>query len=545
MFLTKNDVFKYWLCLLCFISTLFYACQNKVHKQDYTQDFAYILNHIDQAHYSTANNYLDSIDQLLMPLAVDRQKAKVLHFMIDYRQEKAVDRYSYIVDAYDFFERAKESEPLFYSLAGYYAATYYKAKGMDAAYTKCLRLVADFSLAHKGYLLSLKAYYSLGNYYHGHGSYSKALSAYIKAQTCARLGYFHQWHAKVLTAIGKLYVAQRQLDSALEYYNIAYRLAQQSQDSNQYAPILQNMGVAYKELEQYSKAIADCQQALQYAYSQETEGNICVNIADIYMQWREMDSAWYYLQKAKPLVQNTSGIYLLNCYYSTLCRYYIIEGKTDRALQNFSHFTSCYDSIMRLQNKVDTDNSHALAKANRHTPPSSIGLFVGCLLLLGTACGIGLWRQHTSYKKRQARLLSQKWLYHALQASSEELGLLITNWLESVQQLRTRKNFNAIKKMNELQQDTERLHKEHHKNICIAAKAYLQEHNAHWQTCLSDTDCLYLALCHLKVEEKYIYHYCHISNADALRVRIYRIRKKLQDARIPKATIEQWVMTND
>ena len=103
---------------------------------------------------------------------------------------------------------------------------------------------------------------------------------------------------------GNCFLLEGNSDSAFYYYDKALDIAVLHNDSGKQADVLQNMGVAYFELEDYQKAKARLNQTLSLMPEENRKVKLYINLANVYHQENKNDSALYYSNLALSLSED-------------------------------------------------------------------------------------------------------------------------------------------------------------------------------------------------------------------------------------------------
>jgi len=104
--------------------------------------------------------------------------------------------------------------------------------------------------------------------------------------------------------IGNCFLLEEHSDSAFYYYDKALEIAILHNDSGKQADILQNIAVAYFELDDYVQAKDLLNQTIPLMLEENSKAKLYINLAKVYHQENKKDSALYYSNLALSLAEN-------------------------------------------------------------------------------------------------------------------------------------------------------------------------------------------------------------------------------------------------
>ena len=114
--------------------------------------------------------------------------------------------------------------------------------------------------------------------------------------------------ARSLSITGSSYWARNSHQIAMDYYLKARDLYSELNDNEGIADIYNNIGELYKRTGEYEKALASHHQSIALRlkfFPDKKVYSAFANIAEVFMEMNNNDSASFYLQKAAELVENT------------------------------------------------------------------------------------------------------------------------------------------------------------------------------------------------------------------------------------------------
>ncbi len=323
----------------------------------------------------------------------DSMRINVLQFMLKYKAYKDVRHDSYIIKAWQYFTQDTQ-EPLFRSLAGFYAACYYKETGQNNN-----KAIDYFKQA-------LKTYQQQGD---------------------------KPKRTKVYQNLGYAYLALEKFDSALFYYHTALAMAQNTQQTETCAKVLNGIGVAYGYRGDWPQKINYLRQALALQQDSVARMRSYINMAKTFVQMQAYDSAAHYLGHAKALFPACQDAYLAAYVYKVQTRLDLARQQYARVPASFAAYSRVYDSIARSisfkehqQIAADFDKQLMQAQlltARQKTMFYTYTLWVGIavFLLLLTLLYIW-WRKNQELKKAKQALEISERKAKALAAAQEAVA---------------------------------------------------------------------------------------------------------------------------
>ena len=241
--------------------------------------------------------------------------------------------------------------------AYYYLGRVYEGLGDDIAATEAYLNALDV-LGEKGVSkLHLYANINLASCYYYQDLYARAMERYRKAYDIGiQLGSISDLFFP-LRAIGNIYVAQNQPDSALAYYERAYFVAQEAGDSLYSATVLSDVAHFYKVREKYDDANRYISRAI--AVNPHIDYTYFYLKGEILSHMDQYDSAQYYLQRSLDIDN-------LYTYVSSNYALYNLEkniGNYKSATEYADNYIVYYDSIQHQIQRAEVTklmNDHAL-----------------------------------------------------------------------------------------------------------------------------------------------------------------------------------------
>lgn len=156
--------------------------------------------------------------------------------------------------------------------------------------------------------------------------------------------------ARAFASSGVVYSEQSNYYMALENYQKALKLYEETGQKNFISKAYNNIGIVYKSQLNYPKALEYLKKALaiQQQTGEQAAAVTLMNIGVIHFENKRLNEAFQYYEKARRLfetINNTRGFALLNNY---LGDYYKIKGDFDQAR---AHYRKSLDLYETMQNK--------------------------------------------------------------------------------------------------------------------------------------------------------------------------------------------------
>jgi len=185
---------------------------------------------------------------------------------------------------------------------------------------------------------------NLGNCYEHLGNLDKALECHEKGLELARITTNWRWMANALGNIGICYRKKGDARRAIEYYQEANRIRKQyTPDKNSEAGTLINIGHAYLELGEPSKAIDSLVAGLKLSReigNQMWEANALDNISLSYQLTGDLDQSIKYIQQALIIRERIWDPRGLCTGMAKLGHLYYLNGKPDEAIEQLEQSIS-------------------------------------------------------------------------------------------------------------------------------------------------------------------------------------------------------------
>lgn len=273
--------------------------------------------------------------------------------------------------------------------------------------------------------LMARTYNQMGTLFAYQGLYDEALQANRESVNCYLAQGKEDKISYALRDIARMYDAKHQKDSALHYYQKAYRTALSARSPHKAYRILGELGSFYY----YSLAKADsAKQMLIAALKQQPDmANALLVLGDVYRGENRWDSACYYLHQAIEY----GDIYKQHSAYRHLSSIEIQKHNYPQAITYIQRAQLLADSIKEITRteaiaKINSlYNYQHIQKENytlllKNEKKNALSWILGCisLAIVGVAVGIYFY-----YRKKVQATRLQTYKYRKLQEEQEAMSM--------------------------------------------------------------------------------------------------------------------------
>lgn len=328
-----------WIICLIFILGLL-SCTNK--------ESTTLLPELAQAEavmYEHPDSALHVLEGMNVPEASDKfQNATWCLLMTQAKYKNYIDQSDSLINiAYDYFIKNEDSQRK--AMVLYYkgALCMEKLKPEEAqkfyleATTK-VEKTKDYQLAHL-------IYAGLGNVYLYRSLNEYSMNAFEKAYQYAKLSGHKDYLAYSAQYLARAYSTQSNWKEAIKYYKDAIQIAETIHSDNLIASSMSELAGIYTVTANYDSALTYARKALNIKLKSSTElEQGFLSIGDIFRKMYQVDSAYYYLNKA--VLSN--NIYTRRSSYQAL--YYLSkrEKQYEKAVEYSEKMWYNQDSIQKL-----------------------------------------------------------------------------------------------------------------------------------------------------------------------------------------------------
>lgn len=328
--------------------------------------FHFMLVYILMCLSVNAQQYKDSITQLILASRVDTVKAKLYldiarnyYESTDYRNAKLyIDSSFEISKANDFIPGMID----YYFVNGRLLKNSGKLEEAIYQYEEALALSIESNDKNR----IAGSYNNLGNVYVQKHDYKpayeylqKSVRIYKEINEIKKLAY-------PLSNIGKIHLDQKQYDSAIYYYNQTIEISTAYDDHYELAQTFKRMASIYYEMGDFTQALNYCDKSLNLSYKYNYRYIIADDYdiqAKIYLANKDYKNARKMLHKCleyyKPLSLKLSIPYC----YKQLSLLDSIEGNYKDAYHHFKLYHLYNDSLVDLKNRIEMEKQQVSSKA--------------------------------------------------------------------------------------------------------------------------------------------------------------------------------------
>lgn len=247
-------------------------------------------------HPDSALHYLNAIQH---PTRLNKAQHAHYHLLRVQAKDKAgqdISADTIICEAKNYYRQRKDFEKA--TLAAFYEGLVFAA-GKDDRRAIKIFLEAENMAEHisdtkrKGLIQHNIGYL----YYNNRTDYDQAAVRFKQAFGYFQAGNHYTYSIEALNLLGACFLLQGQADSALFYQQQGLDMAVAHADTAAQAKVLQNMSVTYREMGNKQQAKAHALQAADLHATVGETVNTCLNLAHIYYDCAQYDSAAFYLNK--------------------------------------------------------------------------------------------------------------------------------------------------------------------------------------------------------------------------------------------------------
>jgi len=266
---------------------------------------------------------------------------------------------------------------------------------------------------------------ALGSLFSDYGDSKNALTWFLEAAKIAEATQDIQNFYLAHEGLGFYYYDRNEFEKALYYLLKVDSIMPQLGDAVLAAKTLNNVGLCYSSLKNYTLAKKYYQQALQEYTRLDMPLDIALayfNLGSMYNNLNQPDSAIYYLDKSLPLARESGDLQRASRCYEFLADAYALKGNYSKAYDYHLHYTSLRDSLLNeekissiaeMQTKYDTEKKEqqiVLLDEQGKTRKAQRNFFIAgsVVLLLGLfVLGFYYWQRQKLTKKNE-QLAQQK-----------------------------------------------------------------------------------------------------------------------------------------
>lgn len=250
-----------------------------------------------------------------------------------YKTYRPIEEDSLIFKARDYFS-TRDKETHMAALAWFYSGCLYRERDDIEDAIQHYKEAEAYAAKTTDFALQGLIQYNIGDLFVQQGLYNKALENYKAA---AQLYKEHpEKESYSLGAVGRMYLLDKKPDSAFYYFQRGMNIAESTNDNILQGLLKQNIGVAYQENGQYAEAEKYFRQSHQHQSDQKEQSRYYLNLAKLYYQMGQQDSAVLYTEKLKNSVELSKNKSIKISAYNYLAEWETSNGNNTEAL-NFQN----------------------------------------------------------------------------------------------------------------------------------------------------------------------------------------------------------------
>lgn len=189
--------------------------------------------------------------------------------------------------------------------------------------------------------------YSAGDLFYRQLSYAEAIERFKWSIVYySRSGDMYKDEITSYNSMGNTFLLSGQNDSAFYYYQKGLALAVQHNDTSLQVTILQNRGVAFREIGDPSRAKENLMEALALSKDEGDLPVIYLNLGRVYNDLDRKDSAGYYVRLSLQLQEKNKDARLLSSTYRLLSKIEEKAADYKKALEYHHQYTKHFASIL-------------------------------------------------------------------------------------------------------------------------------------------------------------------------------------------------------
>lgn len=259
----------------------------------------------------------------------DYMRYLVLHVQARYKTNRPVADDTLVFRARDHYSDRLDKEPRVAALAWFYSGCVYRERGDYEKAMLHYKKAETYATGTADTALQGLIQYNLGDLFAVQDLFSKAQENYKAA---ARFyGEHPEKEAYSLSAVGRMFLLDKNPDSAFFYFQKGLEAAKPTNDKVLQSLLAQNTGVAYQQIGQYAEAERYFRQSYRYNRDKEDQARYYLNLAKLFARTEQLDSAAFYAGKLKNSVESSDDNYLKASAYKFLADWEKARGRDNEA----------------------------------------------------------------------------------------------------------------------------------------------------------------------------------------------------------------------
>ena len=367
-------------------------------------------------HIHTGNLLMSSSDHALYGL---------LYFQALNKNNKPLKPDSLISFSLDFYQKSNDKSHL--AICYFYKARIYKnAQRYDDATVLYLKAL-DYSQEKKDYALLGKIYSDLGDICSIQKDFNESLKKYQKAIDCFNIIGDSIEASYRIIAIGRIYHFLKDYKRAQKYYKQALS---QTTDSILHGSVYQEIGINYSWAKKYDSAQYFLLKSLKFPYKGTSYAIRCSNLADMFFDINQYDSAFHYATLA---LKYPSTFFNQRDCYRILANTESSRGNFKQLRYYMLKYQDCTDSVRKIETQTKTTILEDI-----HQTSQSASKIKQYLLILSWIIPLIILISFLIFYRLRIRNKSKEKLLKAAEVQiSQKQNLLVDSLIQQRQDIRT------------------------------------------------------------------------------------------------------------
>lgn len=334
-----------------------------------------------------------------------------------YKTHRSIEEDTLIFKARDYFS-SKEKEPRMASLAWFCSGCLYREindiENAMQHYKEAEAYAANTTdLALQGLIQ-----YNIGDLFFQQRLYSKAVENY-KASAQLYKEYPKE-RSYSLGAAGRMFLLDKNLDSALVYFEKGIDITESANDKSTQGILKQNIAVAYQEIGQYAEAEKYFRQSYELQPDQE-ESRYYLNLAKLYSKMEQQDLAFLYADKLKNSIELSNDNSLKTSAYNFLYKWATSNGNNSEALSYQDKYINSLkrtmedqknQSVFKIEQKYNFEKQQNQYNSRYLRFQKKLTLVMGILLVIVIA-SLFLFRKMIKERNKKIKMQNNVLTLHA------------------------------------------------------------------------------------------------------------------------------------
>jgi len=215
--------------------------------------------------------------------------------------------------------------------------------------------------------------------------YKKALDYYSKDNSTQKL------QLQTIYSLGVSYTINNDLANTFKYFEKGLNIANQTGDRAYQATFLHQLGVYYREVNEYDKSAEYLKMALAKTSCEDEAARINISFANLYNKQNQPGRARHYIQLIESKIPEINDNYVLENIYEDISEYYNQTGNYRESLR-YNHQRQSVKRIIQQENKAkelyEASMQYSLAQKQKKVTQFESETYIYLGLLIVAVAGI-------------------------------------------------------------------------------------------------------------------------------------------------------------